>query len=825
MLLNGNWICTVRDDGGRVYTIPATVPGCVHTDLQAAGILPENLYWRDTPESCQWVENCEVTYERTFTSEWEGEEACLVFDGLDVYATVYLNGERIGEADDMFIPWTFPTKGALRRDSNTLTVVFRSPIKEVASLPPLPGAFTTERLYTRRVQCAYGWDWLQRFVTMGIWKDVYLEPMKPDRLESVYVQTLNVNPYTAQVLLRADFSAITGDGWATFTVKDPDGQTVYTDRRRILPNALHANHTRLEKTVDIPAPKLWYPAGYGEQPLYTLHVSVEGGDTETVSFGIRTVVILEQEDAPDSPEAKKAKAIQQYGHLQQWDHTQGSSGFILLINGVRIFCRGANWVPCEPFPSAETSEKLERLVALAREGNFNMLRVWGGGIFEHDAFYHACDRLGILVTQDFLMACGTYPEADDAFIEKISAEARAAALRLRNHPCLVWWSGDNENAILGDVNQPAYNGRRVALEGIAPVLAELDPGRRFLPSSPYGGVPYASAVRGTTHNTQFLDCTFAWIRERNFVDYRRYFEQYLARFTAEQPAMGMPYVSSMRKFMTEEDIFGEDDTISRYHTKNNPGLPIYELYDYVDILTAGIFGDYTSGEDRVRKMQMLHCERIRLSLELFRRNMWFSSGIIYWMFEDCWPAANSWSMIDYYAAPKPGFYTFKRCAAPVISSVTCEEGAYRAYISNAGATDETVAYRLYVYDIVSGEECTLSEGSCASPAGSATVAVEIDQANPSVVLDNTRILLCDMTTAGGQTDRSFFLPLRWGDMAWRYVEPRVETAPDGRSITVTAVETTPVLLLDLPCRVDKNSQFLKRGEQTVLRVVAVVSED
>ncbi|MCQ2432267.1 MAG: hypothetical protein MJ175_06660, partial [Clostridia bacterium] len=599
--LNGLWQCSGTDGGEHTFSIPGTVPGCVHTDLQQAGLLPKNLFYRDNAELCQWVENCDVTYERDFTLDSVPEHTYLTFDGLDVYCEIYVNDTPVGSADDMFIPLSFPVDGVLCAGTNHISVRFRSPVKEVEGRPKRSGAFTTERLYTRRIQCTYSWDWVARFVTMGIWRDVRLEVRGADQLDDVYVTTKNINPYSAQIAVRAAFSGLTGNGWVTMTVYSPDGVRVWNKRRRLLATAKDADHTVISEIIDIVNPKLWYPAGYGEQPLYTLEIEGADGEITRQPFGIRTVVILETVDAPDSKEAEKARKYKEYDHYREWDRNEESSAFILLINGVRIFCRGANWVPCDPFPSAETDEKIDGLVKTARAGNVNMLRVWGGGIFEHDAFYSACDKYGILVTQDFLMACGNYPEEDDDFIEKLKKEARAAALALRNHPSLVWWSGDNENAVAGDENKESYNGRRAALEAIGPVLSELDPERRFLPSSPYGGVPYASGVRGTTHNTQFLGNFFGWVRDGDFSDYRAYFAEYLARFPAEQPALGMPYVSSLEKFLDEEDIFGDDTAMSEYHTKNNPGLGSISLYGYIDRMAKGIFGGYTSGADRVKK--------------------------------------------------------------------------------------------------------------------------------------------------------------------------------------------------------------------------------
>ncbi|NLE13906.1 MAG: hypothetical protein GX628_09580 [Clostridiales bacterium] len=831
MYLHGNWRCSggIPGDVSHDFSIDARVPGCLHADLARAGIIGD-MFRRDSADKVQWIENCDVIYSTSFTLDRVEPDMRLTFEGLDVYAEITLNGVKLGETDNMFVPWSYDVSHCLRTGENSLTVRFDSPIRRVKGLPRRGGAFTTERLYTRRIQCTYGWDWVARFVTMGIWRPVRLERILPDILphagEGIHVRTLNINPYSAQVGIKLNFENITGDGWADLRIESPEGVTVWSKRRRILQN-------EIDEIADIVSPSLWYPAGYGEQPLYTLIVTDAGGERR-VTFGIRELIILECEDARGTPEAALAAKIKQYPHLVEWDKNEGSSCFILLCNGVRIFCQGANWVPSEPLPSEETPEKVDRLVKTARFAGANMLRVWGGGIFGSDAFYYACDREGILVTQDFLMACGNYPEEDDAFIAHLRREARAGALRLRNHPSLAWWSGDNENAVRGDENNPSYTGRRSALEGIAPVLSELDPGRRFLPSSPYGGVPYASAVRGTTHNTQFLGNFFGFVREDDFTDYRRYFDRYLSRFNAEQPAIGMPFLSSLRKFMTDEDIFGEDTYISEYHTKNNPGLGDITLYGYVDRMARGIFGEYKDGADRLRKMQMLQCEWIRLSMELFRRNAWFSSGIIYWMFNDCWPAANGWSLVDYYCDPKPSMYMFRRCASPILASVTDSDGieVHLSYNGHCGCNSyyehnhcacgcgedhESLRIasgtgRLYRYNIRTGAEDYVFPFVVELEQGSAEVVFACDK----IPLDSETLLIADIETNTG-SDRAYLLPLRYADMMWEEGEPVIVSDTD-EGITLEAPVTLPMAFVDPEGRLlEENGRFLKKGERVIYR--------
>ena len=805
MNLNGNWTATVS--GERNYgNIEAAVPGCIHTALIKAGILPD-LFYRTNNDQAQWVEDCDVTYERSFTVTEVESNTVITFSCLDTYCSVYLNGVKIGEADDMFISHEFSVDGVLKEGENHLSVVFRSPIKEVEGLPKRDGAFTTERMYTRRIQCTYGWDWVARFVTMGISGDVTLTVKRPDRLDNIYVYTDSINDYCAKIVAKAAFKDITGEAFVNFTLISPDGRELINRSRRICPTVKNASETVITERIDLPSPELWYPIGYGEQPLYTLVLDIDGREINRTVFGIRTVEILEIEDEKGSDEYNTALECKK-GEIQRfWDRNARSASFILLINGIRIFCPGANWVPSEPFVSDENEEKFERLIALAREGNFRMLRVWGGGIFEPDEFYSLCDKYGILVTQDFLMACGTYPEEDDSFIEKLKAEAAEAAIRLRNHPCLVWWTGDNENAAYGSENQKDYRGRRSALEGIEPILKELDPSRRFLPSSPYGGDYYACGTKGTSHHTMYLEYIFKYFEKGDFSDYREFFDSFLTRFCAEQPAMGMPYLSSLRKFMTDEDIFGGDTSVSEYHTKSNPALE-YSLYQYVEMAAKGIFGDFKDGHDRLKKMQYLQCERIRLSMELFRRNAWYSSGMLYWMYNDCWPAANSWSMVDYYTCPKPAFYAFKRASKETVGSITEKDGIISAYVCHTGARRAEGSFRLYYYDVISGGEIDVSSGEYSI----LNEKIKVFEGEMPPLSDSV-IPILDI-----DGDRAFLLTKGYKNIPWGKESYGIVSETEDE-ITVRADTTVYCALLDTPCRLSDNSFFIKRGEERTLKKI------
>ena len=809
MLLNGIWSVRGKDEKGNVIEFKGSVPGCVHTDMIEEGII-KDIYYRDNSEKIRWIEENDYTYSRSFYLEHIEENARLEFDGLDTYAEIILNGVTIGNTDNMHIPYAFLVDGILKEGENLLEVCFRSPVKEVEGKPSLPAAFTNERVHTRRIQCTYGWDWVDRFVTMGIFRDVRLVFGKANEIDNVYVYTKDVNSDYAQVKINVELrEAIRNGDSVSFEITAPDRKVCFSKSRTILKDSLY-------EYVDVKNPKLWYPAGYGAQPLYTLKITTPSS-SEIIKFGIRKITILQAVDEEGSIEKEIAEKIKSADPVKNFDKNSDTSSFIVLVNDVRIMCKGGNWVPCEPFPSAEAPEKITRLLELAVDSGANMLRVWGGGIFERDEFYNECDRLGILVTQDFLMACGKYPESEEWFSSALKEEAKAACLRLRNHPCLAWWSGDNENAVMGNENITEFDGYIAATESLEPVVTKYDPERYFLPSSPYGGEPFCSATRGTTHCTYYLGDIFGYVKDTDMKDYREYFSRFLFRFNAEQGVLGMPFVSSLKKFMTDEDIFGDDTYMSEFHTKNNPGLPVHTIYEYVDIMSRKIFGEFKDGADRVLKMQMLQCDWVRLSLELARRNKWYSSGIIYWMYNDCWPAANGWSLVDYYAAPKPSYYAFKRVAKPVIGSIYEENGVVSVYACNDSLTEVSGSGKIYVYDFIKGENLWEDAFDFSVNANVSEKVYSNDFEAVNKYLSETTIILCDIY-GDDISDRAMFVKDRFKDLDINYCDVKI-LKDDDNEITVSADEFLPYAVIDVPYLLEDNCFVLKKGETKTIKKI------
>lgn len=655
--LCGSW--TLTDMDGKKYD--AIVPGCVHTDI----IKDENIFYRDNFEKYQWIEEKEWEYTKEFDVESIEGYAYIVFECLDVYCDVYLNDSLIGSFSNMYIPHKISVDGTLKVGKNELKVHFYSPVEAVKDFPERAGAFTTERMNTRRMQCTYGWDWVARFLTCGISKPVYLMFDNDFEIDNVYIYTSTSDSFGAVVDVHGETRNYKDGKMVYINVYSPSGEKLF-EKKECLATKFFV------ETICIENPQLWYPNGYGEQPLYLFEISSEDDILFSQKFGIRTVRIIENRDEAGSEYYNKCIEIKQNPSADEYDRNDEFCGFILAVNGIKIMCKGSNYVPTEPFVSEETDKKITAVLELAKECGTNILRVWGGGKFEREHFYSECDRLGIMIIHDFMMACGEYPEHEKWFIDELISESEYAAKLIRNHPSLMWWQGDNENAIRGTFEDKNYHGKLSAYEGILENLKKYDYSRRFLVSSPYGGKLFASKTVGTTHNTQFLNYVFDYIEENTLEDYKEYLGMYLARFVSEEPSLGAICKNSMLRLMTEEDIYAEDMKMWYKHTRTNPYLK-HEVLEYIVMLAEKILGGFKNSEDKYFKLKYVQYEWIRVSLENLRRNKWFSSGVVYWMLNDCWPAASGWALIDYFCMPKASYYSFKRAAKPVITSISREK--------------------------------------------------------------------------------------------------------------------------------------------------------
>jgi len=687
--LNGKWNCTGCSPEGEQIVIAGKVPGSVHKDLLDAGII-KVPYYRDNAEKYQWIDHWKWVYDKTFVLDEVDETMQICFEGLDVFCDIVLNGEALGTTANMFIAHHFPVGQLLEKGENHIQLTFYPPEDNVSDRPKRDGVFSWKRLYIRRIQGTHGWDSMNRCVTCGIIKGVYLYADSCTEIDNLYIYTDSVDDYSAQVRLDVNFKSVGEDTWLHTVITGPDQKIVFENKKLIVEKNMY-------QFIDIVDPKLWFPNGYGEQPLYQVHVEVLQRaqlqekelvlSSKTLNLGIRTLKVLQRKDIEDSEYYQKCLAIKEliapYNEIADFDKNREFYGFVVLVNDVPVMCKGADWVPCESFIFEGNEKKIKALLEMSAKAGLNMIRIWGGGVFEEDIFYDICDRLGILVQQDFMMACGIYPDDEEWFLEEMQQEAEFAVKKLCNHASLAWWNGDNENAGYASDDVKDYSGRKAVVGVITPIVYRYDRKRNMFPSSPFGGNLNTSLTSGITHNTMFEAFRFHHIISRDMDDYEDYQSMYLSRFNNEEPLAGAPALSSLRKFMTEEDIYGDDISIWQYHTKNHPSSYFREhcLFGHLKIMAEKILGQFKNKEDRLLKMQYLQYEFVCKSMELYRRNKWFSSGIIYWMLNDSWPASG-WSLIDYYCVPKAGFYAFAESAKPVILSVEHKDGAYRIYVCN-----------------------------------------------------------------------------------------------------------------------------------------------
>jgi beta-mannosidase len=633
----------------------ASVPGSVHTDLLANRLI-EDPFYRDNEPKLQWIGKTDWEYRTTFdvpAALLRRRNVELVFGGLDTYATVYLNERPVLEADNMFRTWRVDAKPALKAGANTLRVVFRSPINEILprmktlgyELPASNDQGEKTSPHTRKAPYQYGWDWGPRFVTCGVWKPARLEAWDDARIESLRLVQNQLGKDSAQLTAEVEVES-SGSSDAALVVEDP------SDRRVAARQAvkLSPGRNRFALKLSIPSPQLWWPAGLGPQKLYTLRARLTSGDKSadelSTRVGLRTLELRQQADA------------------------EGKS-FTFVVNGVPVFARGANWIPADSFPERVTRERYRHLLESARDANMNMLRVWGGGYYESDEFYELCDELGLMVWQDFMFACSMYP-GDEKFLESVRAEATDNVRRLRNHPSIVIWVGNNEVETAWQHwgwkrNLPAklWDDYKKIFHGVLPeVVAKEDPTRPYWPSSPSSNLEEDSDSQrmGDVHYWE------VWHASKPF----DYYERQRPRFMSEYGFQSFPLVETVNAYTlpSDHDIQSPVMLAHQKHPRGNQLIREYMLREYPEPKDFESF---------LYASQVLQAEGIKVGAEHLRRIMPHNMGSLFWQLDDCWPVA-SWSSVDYFGRWKALQYYARRFYSPVLLSPHVEDGQVKLYV-------------------------------------------------------------------------------------------------------------------------------------------------
>jgi beta-mannosidase len=654
--------------------LPATVPGDVHLDLLANKKIADPFF-RDSESKLQWIEKESWEYRLNFAvtpAMIARSNVDLVFDGLDAAAEVYLNGEKVLSADNSFRVWRVAAKSHLHAGKNLLRVVFPSPIKAAAEVAAGDlfriHSKTEEKTYIRKPAYEYGWDWGPRFVTSGIWKPVRIEGWDKVRIADFAIRQRDVSRDVAHLDAEVEVEAASA-GPAKVSVQYFDsGKPVTT----IATVNVHAGRNVIDLPIEIRQPKLWFPAGYGDQPLYefTAQVGTGGqvGEQRKTKAGLRSIVL--------------------HRELDKWGRS-----FELVVNGIPVFAKGADVIPFDSFPNRVTTADYRRILQSARDANMNIIRHWGGGYYETDEFYAICDELGIMVWQDFMFGNdwqpGTY-----AFKLNIEAEAEDQVRRLRNHPSIVIWCGNNETE--SAFNWPArktlppeirlfmWQDYLTEFSGILPrVVARLDAETPYWPSSPSADYEAVSPVyhSGDDH---FWD---VWHGRVPFANY----EADHSRFVTEFGFQSFPEMKTVEAFTQPDDRASIFTPVMLAHQKNNEGNSI--IHDY-------LLRDYAEPKDFASFLyvsQVLQAEGIKIGTEHWRRSRPETMGTIFWQLNDCWPVA-SWSSIDYYGRWKALQYYARRFYAPMLVSPHVEDGALKVYIVSDKVKAEPASLRVRLMD-------------------------------------------------------------------------------------------------------------------------------
>lgn len=711
---------------GKSEWLSAVVPGTVHQDLIAHDKLPDPFYGMNE-EKVRWVENEDWIYKTSFVvteDQLARDAAVLVFEGLDTYADIYLNGSLLKRTDNMFVGYTLPVKDVLRRGENRLQVFFHSPIRQ--TLPqwetdgfeyPADNDHSDKRvsIYSRKAPYSYGWDWGIRLATSGIWHPVTLTFYDAARIEDCYVRQTSVSADLAKLENRIDITSVAAapqkaEVTVAYSYKGGEPVTVHKEV------TLQPGSNELMLPIEIQRPHLWMPNGWGEPALYDMdtQVKVEGRivASQKERIGLRTIRVVKEKDA------------------------DGES-FYFVVNGEPMFAKGANFIPDDALLPRVTVERYRQLFKDVKEANMNMLRVWGGGIYEDDAFYREADENGILIWQDFLFACTTYP-SDPAFLSRVEEEAEYNIKRLRNHASLAMWCGNNEiyegMRYWGwdrKYEDPAIMERMKAgydklFHQLLPAkVAELDSDRFYMHSSPY------EANWGRPESWKIADCHNwgTWYGQKPFES----FDKEIPRFMSEYGFQAFPEMKTIATFADPKDYALESDVMNA-HQKASIG-------NFLIKKTMGLYYDVPEDFDQLVYMGLvLQGMGMRQGMEAHRRNRPYCMGTLYWQLNDSWPVV-SWSSIDYYGNWKAMHYQAKRAFAPVLVDAIKEGEDLCIYVmSDKLEADKDVTLQLRVMDF-NGKVLDKKNIPGEVPANASTLYYKEAWANLAASPRNTFLLM------------------------------------------------------------------------------------
>ncbi|MBB5325745.1 beta-mannosidase [Anoxybacillus tepidamans] len=638
------------------FWMTTNVPGDVHTTLISKKII-EDPFVGHNDLKCRWVEEKEWWYRTTF--EWqeelnEGEFVELIFEGLDTYATIYFNGVEIGSTENMFIEHEFEVTRELKKGKNVIAVKFDPVHIRVAGKERNYWcSYGKERSWIRKAAMNFGWDWGPRLVTVGIWKDVYLLKRKKAKLHSVFPKTVELTSELAIVEVEVETKSY------YFTNETLTVEVLISSNQGSFSAYSVIDNKTGKVVVEVTNPILWWTHDLGQPYLYELKVLLKDKKNNILDqcsqlFGIRKIVIEQK-------------------------HENGENLFAFNLNGIRLFAKGANWIPVHNFIGSVNENRYMKLLKLVKGAHMNMIRVWGGGIYEKDIFYETCDRLGILVWQDFMFANALYPDYNKNFMKNVREEVIKVIKRLRKYTSLALWCGNNEIDWIyerkktdGEVTTPFY-GETIYHQLIPELLNELDGTRFYWPSSPYGGNDFNSEDNGDRHNWQVWHGN---VEPRKIgepviqnisvegVSFKNY-KKDCTRFSSEFGMHASSNRYTLKKYIPEGEFYWKSDEMA-YRNKDH-------FHEKGILLMEGYTGIPTDMEEYIHYSMLTQAEGLKYGIEHYRRNKPFTSGALIWQLNDCWPGT-SWSMIDYELLPKASYYYARKFFAPVTVTIDHDPG-------------------------------------------------------------------------------------------------------------------------------------------------------
>ena len=703
--------------------LPAKVPGTVQTDLMATGMVLDPFV-SNNEGAIQWVGLSDWQYRGSFkidAATLAREHVELVFEGLDTFAEVRLNGKPLLTADNMFRRWRVNAKPLLKRGGNVLEVTIRSPIKKLQpwlaqqpyALPSgydsafgdePPGRLVTT--YVRKAPYHFGWDWGPRIVTAGIWKNVRLEAWDAVRVDSLHVAQQRVDAKAAQLEAQIELEAGTsGPAQVVLEVSGPDGATVARIERDVV---VDAGSNRIDLPLRIADPKRWFPFGYGAQDRYTFSATLRdaNGDVHKLqrTTGLRTVELRREKD--------------QWGKSMEF-----------VINGIPIFAKGANLIPLDSFPTRVDEARMRRTLLDARDANMNMLRMWGGGHYQDDRFYEIADELGVMIWQDFMFG-GAIPPYDVAFRENTRQEAIEQVKRLRSHPSIVMWCGNNEVQTGWD-----HWGDRVKFkQSIDPEeRSRIERGMTTLfgtvfrevvavhdPDVPYWATSPGTNFDGGADLSEDGDMHYWQVWGGDAKPAEAYIDVE-SRFLSEYGLQSFPEMRTIRSFAGAQDMQPESP-VMRAHQKYDKGNGNKRLLLYI----RREFGEPKDFESFVYLSQLMQAEGIGIAASHLRASRPQAMGSLYWQLNDVWPGA-SWSSVDYYGRWKALNYHARRFYAPELAVALRKDGKTTLSLVSDRTAPLTARWRLRVLDF-SGKELKRREQKATLPPLSSTRVGEFSDA-------------------------------------------------------------------------------------------------